>query len=333
MDEDDIIRTYFAPLAAGAEEAFDLTDDAAALSPQPGTQLVITTDALLAGIHFLPDDPPSDIAVKALGVNLSDLAAKGADPVAYTLALSLPQPVSPDWLAGFCDGLATMQQRHGIKLVGGDTTRSPNATMISITALGTVPAGRMVRRSAAQAGDLLYVSGTIGDAALGLLLATDDSRVTGWQLDAEARAHLLSRYRRPRPRTNLAPVVRDLASAGLDISDGLVIDAARLCRASKVSATLHAAQVPLSRAARACLAADPVCLETILTGGDDYELLFTAPPERSDALALAANAAGTRVHCIGQIDAALKDGKAPVTVVGADGKPVRLTHPGYTHFA
>lgn len=334
MDEEEIIRTYFAPLVAGAAGAFGLADDAATLQPPPDAELVITTDALVAGIHFLPDDPPADVAAKALGVNLSDLAGKGADPLAYTLSLSLPRPVSPDWLAGFRDGLAALQDAHGISLIGGDTTRSPNALMLSITAVGAVPTGQMVRRSTAEVGDLLYASGTIGDGALGLLVATADHRAKSWSLGADARAFLLSRYRRPQPRTNLARVVRDFATAGMDISDGLVIDSGRLCRASGVTVTIRASDVPLSGAARACLDADPQCLETILTGGDDYELLFTVPPARSDALARAAEAAGTLVHCIGEITGhATNTKERPVTVIGSDGAPLEFAHPGYTHFA
>jgi len=334
MDEHNIIRTYFAPLAAGAPGAFDLADDAATLAPPPGTDLVVTTDALVAGIHFLADDPSADIAVKALGVNLSDLAGKGADPVAYTLSLSLPQSVSPDWLAGFRDGLHALQQAHGISLIGGDTTRSPDTVMLSITAFGTAPAGEMIRRSTARAGDLLYASGTIGDAALGLFVSSQDARVHGWGLAPDALAFLRSRYRRPQPRTNLARVVRDFASAGLDVSDGLVIDAGRLCAASGVTATIRAESVPLSRAGRACADADPSCLETILTGGDDYELLFTAAPARHDPLSSAAEAAGTPVRCIGEITASRTEAETgAVKVIDANGAVMHFNHAGYTHFA
>lgn len=333
MDEEQIIRTYFAPLAASASGAFDLTDDAATLSPPPDTDLVITTDALVAGIHFLPDDPPADVAAKALGVNLSDLAAKGADPLAYTLSLSLPMPISAQWLDGFRNGLATMQAAHGIQLIGGDTTRSPGALMISITAIGATPAGQMIRRGTAKAGDLIYASGTIGDAALGLLVATGDRRADGWKLDEAARAFLLARYRCPQPRTDLARILRDHASAGLDISDGLVIDAGRLCRASGVAATIRSNDVPLSPAARACLHADPPCLETIFTGGDDYEVLFTISPERQDALGHAAAAASTAIHCIGEIKTPSEVATGALEVIRADGTPLQFAHPGYTHFA
>lgn len=331
MDEDDIIQTYFAPLAAAAEGAFGLTDDAAAIACPDGAELVVTTDALISGVHFLPDDPPADIAAKALSVNLSDLAGKGVEPLAYTLSLSLPGPVSESWLAGFHDGLATVQDAHGIHLVGGDTTRSPDTTMLSITAFGTVPAGRMVRRSTARPGDLLYVTGTIGDAALGLLIATGEPRGKLWGLDAGGRDFLVSRYRRPQPRTGLAAAIRNHASAALDISDGLLIDAARLCRASNVTATIRADDVPLSRAARTCLSADPDALETILTGGDDYELLLAIPPENATAFTQSAGAAGTSVHRIGEL-AGPASTPSPITVRGPDGAPRHFDRPGYTHF-
>jgi len=334
MDEDEIIRTYFAPLAANTAGAFDLTDDAATISSPPETDLVVTTDIVISGVHFLKDDPPADIGAKALGVNLSDLAGKGAEPLAYTLSAGLPRPVSQDWLAGLSEGMAAMQAAHGIGLIGGDTTRSPDAIMLSITAFGTVPCGGMVRRGTARPGDLIYVSGTIGDSALGLLLASNDARSQSWTLDAEARAFLLSRYRRPQPRTRLAATIRNVASAGMDISDGLVIDAGRLCRASGVSATIHADRVPLSPAAQACLVADSDCLETILTGGDDYELLMTVAPENSKALAQAAGKAGIPLHHIGGIICASdQTGDSAVRVIGSDGKPLSLSRPGYTHFA
>ncbi len=333
MDEEEIIQTFFAPLASNHQGALGLSDDAATLQVTPGHELVVTTDALVAGIHFLPGDAPTDIAAKALGVNLSDLAGKGAEPLAYVLSLCLPQPVSATWLTGFQKGLEAAQASHGIRLIGGDTTRSPAATVLSITAFGTIPAGQMVRRSTARPGDHLYVSGTIGDAALGLLLALGDPRTEGWRLDAGSREVLLSRYRRPQPRTNLARTVRDLAHAALDISDGLVIDAIRLCRASGCTATIHAELVPLSPAAQRAQTADPQALQTVLTGGDDYELLMAVPPENGDALLRAAEQAGTPVHCIGEVTGALTEsGESPVRIVAADGAQIELRHPGYTHF-
>jgi len=334
MDEADLIRRYFAPLAVGAHGAFDLSDDAAAVMLPPDSDLIITTDALIAGVHFLPDDPPADIAVKALGVNLSDLAGKGADPHAYTLSIALTSPVSPDWLAAFSDGLAAMQTEYGIPLIGGDTTRSPYALMLSITAIGTTPTGRMVRRSGAQPGDLIYVTGTIGDAALGLMVAMDDARAAAWGLNAENREALLTRYRRPRPRTALAEAVRKHAHAALDISDGLVIDAGRMCSASGVSGAIYADRIPLSTAAQACLAADATCRETIFTGGDDYELVLAISPDRADAFVQAAKEAGTPVRCIGEIgEAGVAENTEQLHIIDADGATLSFSRSGYSHFS
>lgn len=330
MNEDEIIRTYFAPLTTHAPGALDLTDDAASLACPPGSEFVVTADSLIAGVHFLPDDRPEDIAVKALAVNLSDLAAKGADPLVYTLSIALPEGVSPDWLAGFADGLAGLQRDHGIALLGGDTTRSPGPLMISITAMGTVPVGSMVRRRGAKPGDLLCVTGTVGDAALGLRLRLGDTATAEWPVGREARAFLIRRYLRPCPRTTLAAGLREHASAALDISDGLVLDATRLCRASGVTALIEADKVPVSQAA-APLAADESWRNMMLTGGDDYELLIAVAPGSLDALSSAASTAGLTV--IGKLEekpaaAASKS----VTIVDGQGRPLHFEQTGYTHF-
>ncbi len=334
MDEDGIIQKYFAPLTAGAPGALNLNDDAATLTCPQGRDLVVTADTLIAGVHFLPDDAPSDIAAKALGVNLSDLAAKGADPSVYTLSIALPAEVSPAWLESFADGLAEMQVAYGITLTGGDTTRSPGPLIISITAIGTVPAEQMVRRTGAQPGDRLFVTGTIGDAALGLRLRRDAPSGLNRPLSNEAREHLLRRYARPSPRTGMAAALRAHAHAAMDISDGLILDATRLCRASGLHATIHADKVPLSPAAVA-LSGEPKLLELILTGGDDYELLIAAPPEAFDALAEAAAQVGAEgLTDIGEVAAtpATTTAEPRVTVIGPDGAPLHFAHPGYTHF-
>ena len=207
MDEADLIRQYFAPLAGGCSGAFDLTTTPPH-SPAARLDLIVTTDALIAGVHFLPDDPPADIAAKALGVNLSDLAGKGADPLAYTLSIALTSPVSPDWLAAFSDGLAELQAEHGIaSLIGGDTTRSPHALMLSITAIGTMPTGRMVRRSGRGPAICLrhrYDRRRRARPGAGDCRSTARRRVGP---DPDAREALLSRYRRPQPRTAMARCV------------------------------------------------------------------------------------------------------------------------------
>jgi thiamine-monophosphate kinase len=275
-----------------------------------------------AGIHFLPDDPPESIARKALRVNLSDLAAKGAEPFGYLLSLALPADWTEGWLRRFAGGLAADQKRYGVTLIGGDTTRAAGGLTIAITAVGRLPKGEMVLRSGARAGDAVYVSGTIGDAALGLRIrqGTMDARLKG------AR-HLLDRYLHPQPRVGLAPAVRAFASSAMDVSDGLVGDLAHICDVSKVSAEIHAERVPLSSAARIRLS-EPGALESVLNGGDDYEILATIPRRRADDFERAAKAVGVPVTPIGRI----VRGKGPPVVFDAAGQPVKLSGHSHTHF-
>lgn len=297
-DEDTLIARYLAPLASDPA-AFNLTDDAACLAVPPGHELVITTDALVAGVHFFADDPPALIARKALRTNLSDLAAKGARPRAYLLTLALPDAWDEAWLADFVTGLALDQKHFEVSLLGGDTTRAAGPLTLSITALGLVPVGKMVRRKGAQAGDRVFVTGTIGDAAFGCRMRLEPARFA--TMPADHRAHLLQRYLLPQPRHALAQVLQAHASAAMDVSDGLAGDCAKLCRASGVSATLDVARVPLSNAARALCGAGIDMLQLALSGGDDYEILFTVAPDRCSPLMADARAADVAVSEIGTI--------------------------------
>ena len=330
--EDAVIARYFRPLAAGFPGAFDLKDDAAVITPPEGADLVVTTDALIAGVHFFADDTPADIAFKALAVNVSDLAAKAAAPLAYSLALALPRGTSEDWLRGFAEGLRVGQAQFGIALSGGDTTVSPSGPlMIAITAFGTVPRGCMVRRGGARAGDSLYVSGTIGDAALGLKWRRRDEDAVGRYQSAISipMLHdLIARYLRPDPRVGLRDALRAHASAAMDVSDGLVIDCGRMCAASGVDAVIEAGKVPLSAAAGAVLNAQSGLLETVITGGDDYEILCAIRPGEEAAFEEAARAAGVAVTRIG----AFVKGTGKLTVLAADGRPLALARTGYDHF-
>ncbi|EWY39192.1 thiamine-monophosphate kinase [Skermanella stibiiresistens SB22] len=313
------IDRYLKPLAAGFSGALGLTDDAAVFGIPAGHELVVTTDALVAGVHFLPDDPPADIAAKMLRVNLSDLAAMAAEPLAYSLVTSLPRDIGDDWLAAFATGLAEDQRAYGIHLLGGDSVSTPGPITLSVTAMGLVPTGRALRRGGAGPGDLVFVSGTIGDAALGL-------RVLQGTLTAEDPDPLIDRYRRPRPRLALVPVLRRFATAGLDVSDGLVADLAHLCDVSGRAAVIDASQVPLSASARAVVGKDPRLLSTVLTGGDDYEIVFTIRPTDRDALL----ATGAEVTAIGRLE---PDGvPGTVTVLDASGAPLKLEAAGWTHF-
>jgi thiamine-monophosphate kinase len=307
--EDEIIARLFAPLAG--EGAFGLRDDAALLPPSPDDGLVVTTDALVAGVHFFADDPPALIAQKALRVNLSDLAAKGAAPIGFLLALALPKDWTNDWLADFARGLGADARDYSCPLLGGDTVATPGPLTLSITALGRASRNRFVSRTGAAPGDVIYVSGTIGDAALGLVIRRAADRLPG--LSESARSFLTERYLLPQPRLTLAEALREHASAAMDVSDGLAGDLAKLALASKASAVVDIASVPLSAAAREAIALEPDLLEAAMTGGDDYEVLCCV---RGDAQAFerAARAAGTPVTKIGEVIAGdgppiFRDGK------------------------
>ena len=325
MNEPDLIARYFAPLAGPG--GLGLADDAALLTPPPGCDLVLTADALVAGRHFFAEDPPDAIAAKALAVNLSDLAAKGAAPLGFLLSLALPPDWSETFLAAFSKGLGEAARAARIDLLGGDTVATPGPLTLSITALGAVPSGQMVRRSGARLGDDLYVSGTIGDSALGLALRRAEIASEArprWTRGVET-AELIDRYLRPRPRLALAPALRACATAAMDVSDGLIGDLRALMAASGAAAQVELALIPLSAPARAALDADPALLETLLTGGDDYEILCAVAPERAAAFEMAAGEAGTAVTRIGAV-AACQIFRAP------DGTTRNFTRDRFSHF-
>jgi len=290
-------------------------DDAALLAPPAGRELVLTVDAMVAGVHFLPDDPPDLVGRKLLRVNLSDLAAKGAVPLAYLMTVSAPKGTPDAWFAGFAAGLKQDQAQYGVFLLGGDTTSTPGPISLSLTIIGHVAPGRAVHRDGARAGDEIWVTGTIGDGALGLQVAL--GRL------ADPTGFLLDRYRLPRPRIGLA--LSGIAVAAMDVSDGLVQDLGHLCRTSGVAAVLEADAVPLSDAARA---AGPSSLATCLTGGDDYEVLMAVPPNRADALRAAAQAAGMAVSRIG----VFTSGAPAVMVRDASGETLAIDKGGWSHF-
>jgi thiamine-monophosphate kinase len=296
--EDRLIAEYFKPIATHPG-ALALTDDAAFITPAPGTDVVLKTDAIIGGVHFFAEDDARDVARKALRVNLSDLAAKGATPLGFLVSLALPKDIGADWLKRFALGLRDDAEAYACPLFGGDTDRTPGPVTVSISMFGSVPTGAMVRRAGARAGDRVFVTGTIGDAALGLVLRQGAT----WNLTAAQRDHLLARYLLPQPRNALADAVRAFASAAMDVSDGLAGDLAKLCRVSGVAARIDAAAVPLSEAARAALRLDPALRETALTGGDDFEVLCTVPPAKADAFRAAAQAAQVPVADIGVIEA------------------------------
>lgn len=320
MTEDDLIARYFAPLAG--PDGLGLRDDAARMACAPGQDLVITCDALVAGVHFFAEDPPDAIAAKALRVNLSDLAAKGATPRGFVMALALSEQTlsqGEGWLSAFAAGLAADITAYTCPLLGGDTVKTPGPLMVSITAFGVVPTGRMVPRTGAKPGDLLYISGTIGDAALGLQVRL--GRMQGG--DA-----LLARYLRPQPRQTLAPALLECASAAMDVSDGLVGDLAKMMRVSGASAEVELSAVPMSPAAAAVIAAYPGAREIALTGGDDYEILASIPPRNAQAFEARAAQAGVAVARIGCVTR----GDAAPLFRDASGAAVSFAHSSYSHF-
>jgi thiamine-monophosphate kinase len=321
LDEFQRIARFFAPLAA--PEALGLRDDVALIAGPPGEQYVLKTDAIVEGVHFLADDPPAQVAQKLLRVNLSDLAAKGATPVGYLLVTALPPHRAEAWLEQFAAGLAEDQARYGIGLLGGDSVATPGPTTLSVAAIGRIAEGRAVLRSGARAGQRVYVSGTLGDAALGVLAAKGGDL----GIAPAERAFLIDRFRLPRPRLALGPRLIGIAQAMMDISDGLVADLGHLCAVSGVAAIIEAARLPLSDAARAALAVAPARIETVLGGGDDYELLFAAPPEAGVLLAALAAETGVAITAIGRIEVG-----QGVRVVDAYGTAMTVKVAGYEHF-
>jgi thiamine-monophosphate kinase len=331
LGEFEIIARFFAPLSANRRGALGLLDDAALIAERPNRSLVATTDTIVAGVHFPPDAAPADVAGKLLGVNLSDLAAMGAEPEAYLLALALPRAWSAadlsSWLEGFTAGLAARQGEYGIVLIGGDTVATPGPLTLTLTALGHVETGRALLRSAAQAGDIVYVSGSIGDAALGLRVLRGELAA----LEAEHRAFLLDRYRLPRPRLNLGRRLPGIAKAAADVSDGLVADLGHICAASGVAARIDADRVPMSAAAVTAIGNDPALLALALSGGDDYELVFTAEAPMAQAIAQLSQELDLPLTAIGEI-VPPGDGQADGWVrVERNGAPFVIDMAGWQH--
>lgn len=307
MDEFDIIANYFAPLAG--EGAFGLKDDAALLPARSGQDLVVTTDTITEGVDFFAFDPSGDIARKAVRVNLSDLAAKGATPAHYLLNLSLPHTITPDWLAGFAAGLAQDQREFGISLLGGDTGATDGPLSIAVTAFGFVPQGKMIRRDGAKVGDAVYVTGTIGDSGGGLAIFKREKH----SLSDADRDALIARYRVPQPPAAFAENLRAIAHASVDVSDGLIADLGHIASASDVRIVVEGEAVPLSAPLRA-LWHDNALLRAV-AAGDDYHVAFTAPP--------GLNGPFTQ---IGRVE------KGEGVSLTVNGKDVALSKAGYRHF-
>ena len=317
MGEFELIDSLLKPLARGYPGALGLVDDAALVDLPPEMQLVIAKDAIVADVHFLANDPAELVAGKLLRVNLSDLAAMGAEPLGYLTVLARSPAVDDHWLRRFAAGLLADQRRFGCHLLGGDTVSTPGPLTLTLTILGTVPKGQALLRSGAHAGDDIWVSGSLGDAAMGLRV------LRGLAVAEEEALALIDRYRTPRPRLALGKALRGLASAAIDVSDGLAADLGHILKASGVGARIDASLLPLSPVGRGV----PGAHEAALTGGDDYELLFTAPPGRRrqiEALVAGLDHGLTR---IGVVHAG-----AGLDIVDAEGRPVIVERAGWRHF-
>lgn len=323
--EEALIARYFKPLATDAG-AFALDDDAAVLKAY-GQDVVVTTDAVIEGVHFLPGDPPDTIARKALRVNLSDIAAKGATPAGFVLTLALRE-VDEAWLAAFAVGLGEDAKAFDCPLLGGDTVSTPGPLTVSITAFGRVGEGKIVHRSGARCGDRVMVTGTIGDAALGLDILKEGPVAGALTNDPAAKELLVGRYRVPQPRSALAKVVREHASAAMDVSDGLAGDLTKLCAASSVSADISTELIPISVPAAGLLARNVIGLEMLISGGDDYEILCTVPEAQLAAFTQEAGRAGVVVTAIGTVN----DECHVPRFLDAQGNAIAMQRLSYSHF-
>jgi len=320
--EFELIRVLFAPLSRGLPGAFGLTDDVAVVVPPDGHDIVLKTDAVVEGVHFHTSDPPETIAKKALRVNISDFAAKGAIPRAYLLALALPHWPDMAWLEHFARGLGEDQGEFGVTLAGGDTVSTPGALTVVVMMTGFVPRGTLIRRNGAVPGDIVYVTGTIGDAGGGLeLVKAEPARRADWETELIARYHL------PRPRLAFGQALRGIARASLDVSDGLIADLAHIAESSHVRIEILAGRVPLSDGLRRLYGEETSAMMRAATAGDDYEIAFTAGPEHRDAIKETAARTNTRVTEIGRVAA----GEGAV-LIDDRGDEVFLARKGYTHF-
>lgn len=317
------IARYFAPLAGPG--GLGLKDDAAVVECPPGNRLVVTVDQAVEGVHFLSDDPPGLVAKKLLRRNLSDLAAMGAVSRHYLVTSALPKSCGDEWVGAFAEGLAEDQRRYGIDLLGGDSTATPGPIALTLTAIGEVAAGREIRRAGAQPGDDVWVSGTIGDAFLGLGVRRGAPDLVGLG-PAQAMA-LVERYRLPEPRTELGPRLAGIAHAMIDVSDGLVSDLGHICETSDVGAAVALDALPFSEAAITVLAEGRVEPAALATGGDDYELLFAAPPAKAGEIAALSATLGLAITRIGGVAAG-----AGVRLFDAGGRPIAIERTGYRHF-
>lgn len=315
-DEFDLIHQFFAPLSKNAPGARELLDDAATIAPSDGCELVVTMDTVVAGIHYLNDEKPANIVAKLMGSNLSDLAAMGARPKGFTLSCSWPKNIKTEDIQAFANAMNDWVRDYNFPLMGGDTVKTAGDAVFTLTAFGETPIGQAISRSGAQIGDQVFVTGTIGDGALGLLAAQDKLSM----LTDDDQMYLADRYRVPQPRINMGQSLIGNATACIDISDGLIQDLGHISKTSNVRIELQIDAIPLSKATKRAIELTPELMTLVLSGGDDYEIAFTAPsmPENADV----------PTTLIGQVIA----GDPKVDVYTIDGRLVEIAKTGYNHF-
>ena len=331
IGEFDLIAKYFMPLANDCDGAFSLLDDGAVLDIPEDESIVVTTDCLVEGVHFLHSISPEHVATRALGANLSDLAAMGATPRWIFLSLQLPESKNEQWVSGFAKSLGKMMGRFGVSLAGGDTVSTVGAMGVTITAIGSIKKGSALRRSGAKPGDEIWVSGTLGDADLGLGFLKKN-HLNADLSDTESINHLINRHLCPEPRVALGKSLCEnaISTACIDISDGLLADLGHICAVSNVSATINLCDVPLSLAAKKLFAGNIDNAQmSALGGGDDYELLFCSGPENSSKIA--ALGKSIPLSKIGVISEKSLDNTPAVKVVGQDGRLIEVNHHGWEH--
>ncbi|MEL0105838.1 MAG: thiamine-phosphate kinase [Rhodospirillaceae bacterium] len=321
-DEFGLIAEYFAPLAK-SPGALGLLDDGAILQLEPDQELVMTADMIVSGVHFLPSAQAEEIAIRLLAVNVSDLAAMGAAPIGYLLSVALTDEQDGNWLARFSKRLERDQQNYDMVLLGGDTVSTPGPLTLNVTAFGSVPKGQALQRSHAQPGDAIYVSGTIGDSALGLMALQNQLPDIGEGISTA----LIERFQNPQPRVALGQSLRGIAGGVADISDGLLADLGHICKASNTGATLFAGEIPLSAAARTVLEKAPNLIDSVLSGGDDYELIFTISGESQHQFDQLQNTSALPLTQIGEISAG-----STVEVRAENGENIDVKSRGYSHF-
>ncbi len=319
LSEFDRIAKFFRPLAAKVPGASDLLDDAAVITPAPGKDLVYTKDAMIAGTHFYPDDAPQDIAQKLYRVNLSDLTAKGAKARYYMLSIALPRDIPDHWLAAFTDGLQDAQNRFDMHLIGGDSVSIAGPVALSLTAIGEVDTGNAVRRGGAQPGDLVFVTGNIGDGYLGYRVKDG----ADFSLSETHHAYLTRAYHYPDIPVAIAPFLQRHAHAAVDVSDGLLADACHIARASHCQMVIYAHDIPYSDAASAVLKTGVMDEMRLLTGGEDYQTVFTLAPQDSAALLSYCREHSVKITQIGAITDR-PPGASPLRLMTAAGKPIAL---------